>query len=188
MGRPKLLLPFGGGTVVGATVAALRGGGVRRVVLVVAPPEQGGGAADLAAWGRGQGLVVAVNPRPERGMLSSVQAGIEALGPAGGGEAILVCPADLPRLRPATVRRLVAAGRESGRPLAVPSWRERRGHPLLIAAEVVPEIAGLDPAVGLRQLLDRHRQEIFTLPVDDPGVLTDLDTPEDYAALEAPGS
>lgn len=188
MGRPKLLLPYGGGTVVGATVAALRGGGARTVVLVVAPAGRGQGAEELAAWGRERGLVVAVNPDPGRGMLSSVQEGIAALGAAPGGSRLLVCPGDLPRLQAGTVRRLLAAQGTSGEPLAVPTWQGRRGHPLLIAPAVVAEIATLEPAVGLRQLLERHPGEVLALPVDDPGVLADLDTTEEYAALRRRGA
>jgi molybdenum cofactor cytidylyltransferase len=180
MGRPKLLLPFGRATVVEAVLATLRDAGVARTVVVIAA---GDGA--LRSLARGAGAEVAVNHHPERGMLSSVVAGIEALGGAAtlasAGDALLVTPADLPTLRPATVERLIASLEAGGAPLAVPTYLGKRGHPLALAAELLPEIAALDPGVGLRQLLDRH--PVLELPVDDPGVVADVDTPAEYERL-----
>lgn len=181
MGRPKLLLPFADGTVIGGVVAALRGGGVGAVALVVAPGDE-----ELAAWARERSLTVAVNPRPEDGMLSTIRAGLAALGGtaalAAAGRPLLVTPADLPALSAATVRAVLAAI-DAGAPLAVPLHHGRRGHPLGIAAPLLPEIDRLDADVGLRQLLDRHAADLRELPVDDRGAVEDVDTPEDYARL-----
>lgn len=171
MGRPKLLLPFRDGTLLGSLIEALREGGVSEIVLVVAPGDEA-----LRAWGAEAGVRVAVNPEPERGMLSTIREGIAA---AGSEERIVVCPADLPALRPSTVRTVLA--QES--PLTVPSYRGRRGHPLAISPELIPEIGTLHLEVGLRELLDRHPERLRTIEVDDPGCVRDVDTPEEYQAL-----
>jgi molybdenum cofactor cytidylyltransferase len=181
MGRPKLLLPWGESTVVGSLVAALLDGGVEHLCLVTAPGDEA-----LARWGEERSLGVAVNPTPQRGMLSSIQTGVAALAPVEGP--LLVTPADLPELSAATVRRLLEALTAAGSPLAVPLHRGRRGHPLAVAPARVPEIAALDPAVGLRQLLERHAAEVLEVPVDDPGCLRDIDTPEDYRRLTGLGA
>jgi molybdenum cofactor cytidylyltransferase len=184
MGRPKLLLPFAGGTVVGSLAASLRAGGVGTVLLVTAPGDD-----DLRAWAQKAGIGWTINPDPSRGMLSSFLAGIAALG---GGEALMrrreplvLSPADLPALRPETVAALLRVSQD-GAPLALPVWSGRRGHPLVIAPGLIPEIETLDLAVGLRQLLDRHTEDLWTLEVEDPGVVQDVDTPEDYQALTEP--
>lgn len=181
MGRPKPLLPFGDTTVLGAVAAALAGGGAREVVVVAAPDDRA-----LARHATRLGLACAVNPDPSRGMLSSVLAGIEALGGAAAlarrGEPLLVCPADLPALAPATVRAVLDA-LAAGAALALPVHRGRRGHPLGIAPRLAAEIATLDLAAGLRQLLDRHPGELAEIPVDDPGAVDDVDTPDDYRRL-----
>lgn len=183
MGRPKLLLAYRGSTVVGSLVAALTGGGVGEVALVAASAR-----GPLARWGRAAELTVAINPDPARGMLSSVQAGVAALGGAGALAArevpLLVVPGDLPALRPATVAELLRRAAGAAEPLLVPVHQGRRGHPLLIAPRLIAEIDGLDPRVGLRQLLDRHPGELLRVEVDDPGVLHDVDTPADYRALD----
>ena len=181
MGRPKLLLPLGDTTVVGATIRSLRAGGVERIVLVAAA-----GDAALRAWAEGVGgVLLAENPAPERGMLSTILCGVQALGGvaavAATGGPLLVTPADMPAILPETVRRLIAAASEAATPLAVPVYRGKRGHPLAVAASAVREMAGLDPTVGLRQILDRLA--VRELAVDDPGVVADLDTPGDYERL-----
>lgn len=182
MGQPKLLLPYGESTIVSALVAALRAGGASPVVVVTAPEH-----SDLQAWARGAGALVAVNPDPERGMLSSIREGIEALGGAAGlarrGEVVLVAPADLPALRPATVAELLWRRATAGAALAVPTYQGRRGHPLAIAPALLPEIETLDLSIGLRELLDRHAAAVLEVPVEDAGAVRDVDTPEDYRDL-----
>ncbi len=179
MGRPKLLLPYGDTTLVGAVVDSLRRAGASPIVLVTAPGDEA-----LQAWAREAGLLVAVNPDPERGMLSTIREGLAALGGtaelARRGDVVLVTPADLPGLKPEPVRELLRRMEETGAPLAVPVHQGKRGHPLAIAPALLHEIDTLDLSVGLRQLLDRHAAEVLEVETDDSGVMEDVDTPEDY--------
>lgn len=183
MGRPKLLLPWGGSTVLESTLAALRDGGVPAIVVVIAP--QG----PLEGWQPPDGVRTAVNPDPASGMLSSVLVGLATLAAAGGAapahapDPLLVCPADLPALRASTVSALLAAYREQGG-VVVPRHGRRRGHPLLIAPRWqarMPEIA--HHQTGLRRILELAAGAVHERPVDDPGCVHDVDTPEDYDAL-----
>lgn len=184
MGRPKLLLPFQGGPLVAGVVEALRGGGVDEIVLVTAPGDE-----PLRDWARQAGVTVTVNPDPERGMLSTLQEGIAALGGsaelAQRGVMLLVSPADLPNLQASTVTLLLKGMAESGAPLAVPVYHGKRGHPLVIAQALISEIDTLDPEIGLKQLRDRHEEDLLEIEVEDAGVIQDVDTPEDYAMLRA---
>jgi molybdenum cofactor cytidylyltransferase len=186
MGRPKLLLPFRGEPLVAAVVAALRAGGVAGIVLVTAADDD-----ELRDWARQAGVATAVNPAPERGMLSSIQEGIAALGGvdalARRGDVLLVSPADLPWLDPRSVAELLRRMAAVAAPLAVPVYQGQRGHPLALAPALIPEIPHLDPDIGLKQLRDRHEAELLEVPVDDPGVVADVDTPADYERLEKRG-
>jgi molybdenum cofactor cytidylyltransferase len=183
MGAPKLLLPFGTTTVLGATVAALQAGGCGRVVVVTAPGDDTLRTACVAL-----GCDTAVNPDPTRGMLSSLWAGIEALGTLARGNThdaltgLAVSPGDLPRLAPATVSAVLGA-LARGAALAWPRQGARNGHPLAIATAVVPEVFTLDLATGLRALRDRHAGASTVVEVADPGCVEDVDTPADYKAL-----
>lgn len=191
MGRPKLLLPFGDSTVLGSLVAALQDGGVGSVLLVLAPEDTSPADAALHRFARERRLQVAVNPSPERGMLSSIQAGVASLSAAfleSPRHTLLITPADLPALAPATVRAVVEAREAVGAPLAVPvvegmdkAGGRRRGHPLALVSALAREIAELDPEIGLRQLLELHADEVLEVPVEDPGAVRDVDWPADLA-------
>lgn len=179
MGRPKLSLPWGESTILGALLGTLGRGGVDPIVVVVRPDD--GPTTEEA---RGEGARVAVNPDPERGMLSSIQAGLRDLASSldPWPVPILVTPADLPAVSLETVRKLVALSGAPGE-MAVPVFEGQRGHPLQIGRELVSEVFDLDDSVGLRQLLERHPEGLREIPVEDPGVLGDVDTPGDYDRL-----
>jgi CTP:molybdopterin cytidylyltransferase MocA len=184
MGRPKLLLPFGSTTILGSTVAALRGGGMTEIVLVTGADDE-----ETASWAASLDLRWTVNPRPaEAGMLTSVWAGIAALGGVQAlltrGAPLFVCPGDLPLLRAPTVTLLRDEARKPGGGLLVPTHRGQRGHPIVVAADLLAEIPHLDPAIGLRGLRERFPDRTRFLEVDDPGTVRDVDTPGDYAALQ----
>jgi CTP:molybdopterin cytidylyltransferase MocA len=169
---PKALLPAGGGDSFVARIArTARDAGSAGVVVVAGPPH---GDEVLAALP--PGAIGAINPRPERGMLSSVQTGIAAL-PA---EAIatLVWPVDLPDVRVETVRAILAESRGA---LVIPRHGARGGHPIRIPRDRFAELLALDPGLGLRALVDAQPAAVTRLSVDDPAVLTDIDTPEDLA-------
>jgi molybdenum cofactor cytidylyltransferase len=104
-----------------------------------------------------------------------VERGSDALPPSV--DAALVWPVDIPFVGVATVHALVV---HDGT-IVVPVHNHRGGHPLRVARACFAEIAALDPARGLKALLDGHRERVVRMPVDDRGVLVDVDTPEDYA-------
>ena len=175
MGRPKLLLPWGGSTVLESTLAALREGGVATAVVVLAP------GGPLAGWQPPGGVLTVENPDPARGMLSSILAGIAAL--PGVPDPLLVCPADLPALRASTVTALLAVYAERGG-IVVPRHGRRRGHPLLISPRWQARIPDVTAGEGgLRRILELAAGAVHELPVDDPGSIRDVDTPEEYEAL-----
>ena len=179
MGRDKLLLPWRRTVVLGAVLEILELGGVGRTIVVTSVAN-----AALGRWLAASEREWVLNEHPERGMLSSIWTGIEALG---GPEAIaeeasvlLVCPGDLPGIRFETVAAVVSEV-EQGALLAVPTFAGRRGHPLALSAALAERIMGLDLELGLRELVAEWAGDAVELEVDDPGVLRDLDTPEDYA-------
>lgn len=182
----KLLAPFGATTVVGATLDALREGGIGPLVAVVRADDE-----ELRDWMGMREERTAIHLHPERGMLSSIRVGLEALGGArrlaSDGTALAVCPADLPALDADTVRRLRLHFESVGGGLVLPRHRGRRGHPLLVEPSLQPEIEELDPSVGLRQLLDRHPERLSVLDVDDAGAVRDVDTREDYEGIRGAG-
>lgn len=177
---PKALAEVAGASMLERVLATLAAAGVEPVV-VLGPPhgERIRGAlpgSPRTAW----------NPRPELGMLSSVQVGLRALA-AGAVSGALIWPVDVPLVQTATVLQLLAAAQADGAAgsprLVVPSHADRGGHPLWLPAALFTEALELPADSTLRCLRERH--PVLRLAVADPAVLRDLDTPEDLAAARA---
>ncbi len=126
------------------------------------------------------GVVTVRNPNPEHGMFSSVRTGVAALPDALTG--FFVLPADCPFVAPRTHAALLAAFARHGsaRPV-IPVHAGRGGHPVLLPASARQTILAAPPGATLRAVLGDLAPE--RLPVDDPAVLTDLDTPADLRRL-----
>lgn len=138
------------------------------VVVVVAAPFRDA----VAAAAHALGTSVVDNPDPARGMGSSVACGFAALPP--GLDAAFLWPVDHPWVASSTLAALIAAGG------GVPVHRERRGHPPLVAhGQFAALAAAADHPDGARGVL---RSSLTAIPVDDPGVLRDVDRPGDLEA------
>ena len=99
-------------------------------------------------------------------------------------DAWLLAPADHPALDVDVVRQLcVAYARQPGQTILIPTYEGRRGHPALLRWRHAAGIRALPPGEGINAYLRLHAAETLELPVTDPGVLVNLDTPEDYARL-----
>jgi molybdenum cofactor cytidylyltransferase len=171
MGEPKALLRGRDGRAFVSMIAdAARDGGCAGVLVVVGPPH-----GDAIRRALPAGVSAAVNGRPERGMLSSVQAGIGALPPTV--TAALVWPVDVPMVEAATVRTILSTA--PGR-IIVPVHNKKGGHPVRIPRRLFGAVAALDVAAGLKALMESHVGEVERLTVADRAVLVDVDTPEDY--------
>lgn len=166
-----LLARRDGTTFLGSVLASARAAGVGDVIVVVGPPH---GDA-IAAHARELGCRIAVNPTPERGMASSVAIGFGELAD-NASQAAWLWPVDHPDVLPDTLRALIAA---LGDHAAVrPVYRGKGGHPPLISHVLWPQLAACgDVAGGARAVL--AEADVFDLPVDDPGCVRDVDTPED---------
>jgi molybdenum cofactor cytidylyltransferase len=191
MGQPKLLLPWGGTCVLGAAIEAVQGAGVENVLVIT-----GGTREQIESVCARYAVRAVHNDRfAAGGMLSSIQCGLGALTPHppsfrdpspksfGFGEeweGILICLGDQPQIQTETVRRIVAAFAETNRPLVMPSYRNRRGHPWLVEQSLWPELMSLAPGRSPRDFLTAHEKDILYVPVENDSILRDLDTPEEY--------
>jgi molybdenum cofactor cytidylyltransferase len=96
----------------------------------------------------------------------------------------LLVPADHPLLDAAILDVLLERWKTGRDRILVPTFEGRRGHPTLFRWSLADEVARIPPDHGLNWLIERHRDEVAELPVDDDSVLLDLDTPEDLAAAQ----
>jgi len=173
MGRPKPMLAMEDGrTFVRHIVNTLHDAGVTEIVVVVRPDADA--VVREVAASRGRAIV---NPDPDRGQLSSLVAGLDAIdGPRI--VAALITLVDVPLVAASTVAALLARAAESRAPIVRATYGARHGHPVIFRRELFDALRHADPGEGAKAVLRAHVVE--DVDVDDPGVLRDIDTPEDY--------
>jgi molybdenum cofactor cytidylyltransferase len=95
-------------------------------------------------------------------------------------------PVDIPFVRPATVRELLTAFASRHAPLLRATYQGRHGHPIIFGRWVFDELRRADPEVGAKAVVKSHAHEGIDFDVDDPAVLHDIDSPDDYARVFNP--
>ncbi len=176
----KLLAEVDGAPMVARAVDAALASQAAPVVVVV-----GNDAARVRASLAGRPITVVENPAFAEGLSTSLRAGIAAL-PAGVDGAVVLL-GDMPRVSARHVDRLIAAFNPvEGRAICVPTFRAKRGNPVLWGAAFFPEMSTLGGDAGARALLGRHADQVVEVDMADDGVLLDVDTPAALAELRGP--
>ena len=171
-GTHKLLQPLADGMPM--AIAALRhlAQGVDEVIVVVRPDDHP--------------LIKLLAPEKARilpcvdaahGMGASLACGVRA---APKADAWLIALADMPYVPPAVIAALLAQLR-SGAAIVAPSHQGKRGHPVGFSRAFYADLAALSGDQGARHLLDHYANQLSLIPVADPGILRDIDTPADLA-------
>ncbi|MFZ1729389.1 MAG: nucleotidyltransferase family protein [Bacteroidota bacterium] len=180
MGQPKMLLPYAGATIIEAVANTALASPVQQVVVVLGALEE-----RIRLVLDHLPVSIAVNRDFQLGMLSSIQCGLRMLTPDPG--AVLLMLGDQPTVPVEVVESVIKAWEASDKGIVLPTYRGRRGHPLLIDLRYREEILRIDPSAGMRALLSSHAGDVLEVPVDTSAILKDIDTPEDYAALTGDG-
>jgi molybdenum cofactor cytidylyltransferase len=124
---------------------------------------------------REAGCTTVVCRNAAEGMGLSLAAGVRAAKDAYGW---VIALADMPELRPETIR-VIAGALHEGAAIAAPSYRGERGHPVGFARRFFDELSTLRGDAGARDILKAHPDWVTLYEVDDPGVLRDIDRPSD---------
>jgi len=174
MGRPKALLDLEGETFLDRLISRFTG--ICDPIIVVL----GYDSARVRDGIRSDSVATfAINPAPQRGMLSSLQCGLREL-PAGAA-AILFTLVDLPAVERSTIQAVAAAKA----PVVIPRFDARNGHPVQISRAIAAELLALPVEAQARDVLHRHRAATLFIDVADPAILNDVDTPQEYDDLIA---
>ena len=173
MGVQKLLLPFGGKTVIGHIVDQLLASSIDEVHVVV-----GHNAEQISAELSGRAVSIVNNPNYESGMLSSVRCGLKSLPEKC--RAVMVVLGDQPSITTKLIDQMLESFAATEKDILVPLYEGERGHPVLFSVKYRDEIMTHYDDVGLRGLMHEHSEEIFELEVPTASVLWDMDYPEDY--------
>jgi molybdenum cofactor cytidylyltransferase len=178
MGGPnKLLQDIGGEAMVARSLQAVRAAQVDDIVVVLG--HNAAQVRDIVAKGAGSDKRIRFveNPNFAEGLSTSLQAGLSVLPEKA--DAVLVCLADMPAVTPQQIDRLIAAFNPiEQRAICVPTFKGKRGNPILWARRFVPEMQKLAGDVGARHLIGENAETVCEVEMGDAAVLTDLDTPE----------
>jgi len=179
MGAPKALLDFRGRPFIVRILEALEALDLKTRVVVLGADE-----SRIRPAIAGHDCLIVENPDVDSGPIGSLRLALATLSQVRP-PAVLVWPVDLPHVRVATVDRLVESYRRSPKAIVLPTFAERRGHPIIWDAKLFEEIESSDAATkeGVRAVLHRHESEVQAVAVDDPAVIEAVNTPEDYERL-----
>ena len=158
----------------GVSIAVQAARHLKTQVPVLAVVRSGGALLEAL---QAEGCRVVVCANAAEGMGASLACGARETPDA---DAWLVALGDMPYVRPSSIAA-VREALEKGAALAAPYFRARRGHPVGISARYRPDLMAVHGDEGAKALLSRHGAELVKIPVGDPGVIRDIDRPEDLA-------
>lgn len=189
MGRDKALLPWppqppGGRAAAGETFMTAAIDVLddhSDLVIVVA----GKNAANLAPLIYARGAFLVVNPAPEHGQFSSLQVGVQEVLNRGRDAAIITL-VDRPPAHPNTLdglRRAFEDAYEREKWAVVPEFEGKHGHPILIGREMIHAFLSAPRTATARDIEHQYQTRIEYVPVNDPFVTMNVDTPAEYESL-----
>jgi molybdenum cofactor cytidylyltransferase len=171
MGFPKSLLRYRDETFLD-TLIGLLAPRCSPVIVVL------GAVAERIRVSVRQTATFVVNAEWEQGMTSSLQCGLRAVPESCEG--VLLTLVDHPAVAPATLDLLLSRPRPV---LRIPRYEGKRGHPIWFARPLFGELLALPAGAAARDVMQSHFSEAGFLDLDDPGIVADIDDPEDYRSL-----
>lgn len=173
MGQPKALLKIGERTFIDHIAASLTSSNLDLIYVVL------GDQADSIAPVLPKNVQVVQHPNYREGQLSSLKAAIERAQYENCDGAVVTL-VDHPLISPSLVGRLIENFYLSKKRIIVPTHQGKRGHPVLYSREVFSEILAAPQNVGANTIRETNLAHTLELEVNDPTILIDIDTPQDY--------
>jgi molybdenum cofactor cytidylyltransferase len=177
-GGCKQLVPLGGKPLLEHVLESVRQSRVDDVVVVLG--DHAAEIQEAIAFGRER---VVLNPDFAGGMSTSIQAGLRALPAAT--EAVMIVLADQPFVASRTLDLLIDEYQRVRPSVVIPTFNGSRGNPVLVDRSLFAEMMGIRGDVGCRATFGDHAETILKVPVNDRGVVTDIDTLEDLERASA---
>jgi len=188
MGRDKALLPWPPmqaenspqhGTFLSAAILRLKGH--TESVVVVA----GNNASAIQAVVSENAAVLRVNSAPELGQFSSLKIGLQEARNRGC-DAVIIAPVDRPPVAEEMIvhlRTAFLAAINDGYWAAIPEFEGRHGHPVMVGSALIDELLGAPLTATARDIIHAHEDRVLYVPVDDPAVVLNVNTWEEYQRL-----
>jgi molybdenum cofactor cytidylyltransferase len=172
MGRPKALLPYREGTFLEHLMEVTRDARIEMTRVVL-----GAGAETIRAIANLDPSVVILNSEWEKGQLSSIRAGLRSLDGIDI-DGIILCPVDHPLVSALLVSELVTKFYELKKAIVLPTYKGRRGHPVIFSKQLFGELLSAPEETGARAVVWAHAGEVLEVPTDEEGVILNLNDPD----------
>ena len=169
MGVDKLSLPWGRKTMLEHCFQTLLKSQVQELVVVLSIRNEA-----VRNLFHGRKVRIVINPLSRMGMSASIRKGLQKIRPHCQG--ILIALGDQPLLKTSTINTLIRAFDRGKGGIIVPSFRGRRGHPVIFHRRFKKELLNLKGDVGGRSIIESHPEDVRVVPVKSIGVVRDVDT------------
>jgi CTP:molybdopterin cytidylyltransferase MocA len=172
MGSPKALASIHGKTFVQHLLDATRHPriGLARIIL-------GADAKNIRSHLNIAEELIVVNDEWEKGQLSSIHAAIRNIR-AAVTEGLILCPVDHPLISPNLVANLIAGFDSSRKKIVLPTYRGRRGHPVLFHSDLYAELLAASPDIGARQVVWSRENDVLEIATEEKGAILNLNDPQ----------
>lgn len=173
LGKDKLLVDLGGVPMLQRTVSCYTKATKVGDVLVVVGPGQ----KPAWAWLASLRVHILENPHPEKGMISTIRAGLDSAW--AKNRDFLIAPADVPFVPSEVIDRLIVDFRTRSPDILIPTYQGLGGHPGIYAAKLHDDFYMHGDTSGAKEVLLRHRAKTTRIAVFDSDICFDIDTEED---------
>jgi xanthine dehydrogenase accessory factor len=173
MGKPKMLLPYERSSIIETVIGNAALSSIDKTYVVL-----GAGHESITQKIQDNPVETVINPNYKSGMLSSVQCGLRAL--SDSTTQVMVLLGDQPMIGERIMDRMILRYNQSEKGIVVASWQGKRGHPILFSSEYIKEILDYPEDGSLKSLLLNHPDDIDELETENPEILRDIDTEQDY--------
>jgi molybdenum cofactor cytidylyltransferase len=173
MGKPKQLMPLGKSTLLEQAIDNLLNSSVDETIVVL-----GHKAQEITKTIANKPVKIVLNPDYRQGMSTSIIAGLILVDPRS--HAVMLALGDQPLVASQTINQLIEAFNKHNKGIAVPTYRGRRGHPIIFDIRYKAELFKLKGDIGGREIIQNHPKDVFKVAVDSESVVSDIDTKEDY--------
>jgi molybdenum cofactor cytidylyltransferase len=173
MGTPKQPLKLAGRPMVQCVVDTFLASSLDEVVVVLNP------ALEWKPKSRKR-LRLVENSRAYEGISTSVRAGLDSITSESG--AAVIGLGDKPLLHNSTIQKMIEAYKHSSSEVIMPVYHGKRGNPILFRRSLFDDMRSLKGDVGAKSLISQMKHSVLELPVEDLGVILDVDTPAELRA------
>jgi molybdenum cofactor cytidylyltransferase len=174
MGQPKSLLEYQGQTFLESIIKNVQLAGLEQVFVITGKHDK-----QIREKIIRSGLWTYINnPHPEQGQLSSTQIGLRNVPDNTTG--IIQILVDHPQVKLSTYKVIVNKALTSPDNIIIPSFKGKNGHPVYFGRKYFSELLSASIDEGARAVVHLHKNEVIRISVPDPGILQDIDLPQDY--------